>query len=260
MKQKVAFFTIATSGPPYSNEDKPFEMLKNSLAKFHPDVPLIRIGNQDVDDYRDTGFFFRATPIIARTLIDQYDTVIKIDSDSIVTGDLSELFEGTYDIGLVNNSNPREMRSYPVAVWDIHPLAYVNAGFVVMKSKSFIDHWFNLCMSQHFMSYQMREQDLLNIMAFYGDYQVRFLDQGDSFWGLSSKQYWDSIKMVGDELVLPKAPEWPDKDKKIRVIHYAGGTNNPEKMNINTHFSSEVSKRLHYLCGKSVEKGVMPHA
>jgi hypothetical protein len=235
--KKTCFFTIADS-----NNLKYYEMLKASLKKFHPDIPLILIGDKEIAKYKDPMFFYRATPIVARELLKTYETVIKIDADSIVTGKLDEAIDGVFDVGVVNNSNPIEMVKYPVTVWDIH----VNCGFVVMKNKAFVDHWLNLCMGYHFNGYQMREQDLLNIIVFYGNYDVKFLDQGDSYWGLASKGFWQNIKLIGKDLVLPKA-QWPDKDKIIRIIHWAGGNTDPQKMNYRLYFQRDVQERLREL-------------
>jgi hypothetical protein len=102
-------------------------------------------------------------------------------------------------------------------------------------------------MSAHFDKYQFREQDLLNILVFYGDYKVKFLDASDKFHGLASKGYWPMIKMKGDKLILPTNAEWPtDGDKEICVLHWAGG-NMPNKMNYRLHFKPDVVKRLDYL-------------
>jgi len=239
MKNKVCFFTPASS----DREDE-FVQMSNSLKKFHPDVPLFRWNDDKIKAYQDQHFFYRATPIIAKELFRDYDYVVKMDSDTIVTGDLSELWNGDFDVAVVNNSNPREFKAYNYQILDIHPYAYVNCGLVSMHSERFINHWLNLCFSEHFASYQMREQDLLNIMVHYGDYKVKKMDEGDSFYGLASKGYWSEIELKDDKLFLAKGEEgWPDKDKWIKAIHFAGG-NIPNKMNLHTKFQPEIVKVL----------------
>jgi hypothetical protein len=151
-----------------------------------------------------------------------------------------------YDVACVNNSNPRELKKLEILVWNINPLAYVNCGFVAMRNKEFIEHWLGLCYSEHFYYYRYREQDLLNILAFYGNYKVKLLDQGDSYYGLASKGYWNMIELRDGKLVLPKREEWPDQDKEIKVIHVAGG-NDPMKMNLRPYFKEEVIKHLEKL-------------
>lgn len=236
---KRAYYCVADN-----NNLKYFEMMKNSLKKFDSKTDLILFGEKDIKVTNDQMIFYRATPYFAQKLFNAgYDEVCKLDADQIVTGNIDSIWEGEFDVAVVNNSNPRELKTYPVSVWDIHPLAYVNCGLVVMKNKEFVNHWFQLCYSDHFNNYQMKEQDLLNIMIYYGTYNLKFLDQGDSFYGLASKGYWPEIILKDKELILPANPEWNNTDKKIKVIHWAGG-NSPDKMNFQIRFKPEVVEYL----------------
>jgi hypothetical protein len=247
---KRAYFTISDQ-----NNLKFFVKLQNSFKKFHPNDELILFDEAQVQATGDPNFYYRATPFIADQLFKQgYDEVCKLDADTIITGNLDHIWEGDYDVAVVNNANPRETKAYPVSILDINPLAYVNCGFVVMKGKKFVEHWLGLCYSEHFPSYQMREQDFLNIMVFYmtehfgGSYKVKLLDMSDKWHGLVSKGYWAQIELVDKKLILKKNDEWPlDGDKEIVAIHFAGG-NDPKKMtDINIRFKPEVAKFLNEL-------------
>ena len=180
---KKAFFSIADI-----NNIKYFEKLKNSFKKFHPNEELILFGEEEIRIANDQWFFYRATPYCARKLMNEgYDWLCKLDADTIITGNLDHIWEDEYDVAVVQNANPREMKIYPVGVLDINPMEYVNCGFVVMKNRSFVDHWWRLCKSKHFEPYQFKEQDLLNIMVYYGNYRVKFLDKSNKWHGLISK-------------------------------------------------------------------------
>jgi len=242
MKKRVAFTVYDKDNEKYA------KMFKASLRKFHSkeELPLVEVDQTHLDRIQDPYKFYRMTPLISKDLIREYETVIKFDCDQIVTGDISHIWEKGWDAACVNNSNPRELKKVEVKVWDVHPLAYLNAGLVVMHSKKFIDHWMRLCMSDHFNAYQFREQDLMNIMAFYGDWKVRLLDASNNWHGLISKGYWPNVKMKNDDMILPKNDEWPkDEDKVIKVLHWAGG--NVDKMNYRISFQSSVIKRLEWL-------------
>jgi len=242
--KKLVGFTIFDK-----NNEKYARMFISSLRKFHSeeDLPLVLVTEESIKATKDPMFFYRATPMIAKDLIKEYETVIKFDCDQIVCGDISHIWKEDFDVGVVNNSNPREMKNLLVRVWDIHPLSYLNCGLVVMKSEEFINHWWGLCVSPHFDQYQYREQDLLNIMVFYGNYKVKFLDAGKEWWGLISKGYWPLCERRENDIVLPKNKEWPtDEDKILKVIHWAGG-NDPNKMKFRLHFKPEVVKRLEWL-------------
>ena len=247
MKRKpVVCFTIADH-----NNVKWALMLEKSLRKFHTkqELPLEIIAGHILDNAlkQDSQFFYRAKPVVASQLIENYEVVIGADAYSIITAPINEAWEGDFDVKLVLNSNPREHKAYPVGVWDIDPIhEYVNCGFVSMRSKEFVDHWHRLCYSPRFERYPMREQDFLNIIVHYGNYNCQLLENTDQFWGLSSKGYWADIKLDKDKLILPANDEWNKNDRIIRVIHWGGG-NDPNKMNFNTRFQPEVAKFLNDL-------------
>lgn len=238
---KKVFWSIADN-----QNIKYFEMLKSSFQKFHLNEELLLIGEKEIQDSRDNHIFYRATPYFTKYLMEQgYDWVCKLDADQIVTGNLDHIWEEDYDVAVVNNSNPREMKQVVVRVWDIHPLSYINCGFVVCKSKRFVDHWLGLCRSSHFESYQYREQDLLNILVFYGDYKVKYLDNSRKWHGLISKGYWANIERRDNELWLPQNNEWPLlEDKQIVCLHYAGGKRSDKWRDLNIRFKTDVA---HYL-------------
>ena len=111
-----------------------------------------------------------------------------------------------------------------------------------------IDHWWKLCLTPHFNSYQFKEQDLLNIIFHYGNYKTICFDWSNEWHGLVSKGFWNFCELKNGELVLPKGDRpWPqDADKTIKVLHWAGG-NDPDKMNYKIRFKEEVVKWLDQL-------------
>ena len=252
-KPRVAFCPCDDANLPF------FVKMQNSLRKFHSEkeLPLIRYEMKEIQDPMK---WYKATPLIAKELIKDYDFVLKLDADQIITGDISEAWKGEQDVAVVQNSNPREHAAYPIQCLDIHPLQYVNCGFVGMRSEEFINHWFNLCQSYHFNNWQYREQDLLNIMVHYGNYNIKWLDASNKWYGLISKGFWAQIELTTHictkevcnhnfqpRLILPKNEEWPqDEDKQIVCIHFAGG-NDPDKGNYRIRFKPEVVKRLELL-------------
>lgn len=242
MKKRVAF-SIADN-----NNLKYYEMMKNSLRKFHTEeeLPLILFGQNEIALTNDRDIFYRATPIFLNSLIDEYETVIKLDADQIITGNLSHIWEDDFDVAVVHNSNPLEKTNMEVRVWDIPPEAYVNNGMVVVKSRDFVRHWYKLAYSPHFFSYQMREQDLLNILVYYGNYRVKFLDLSNKWHGLVWKGYESMVKLENGKLILPQnaknqpIPWPPDGDKELCAWHVAGGQT-PNKLNYRIKFTKEVS-------------------
>ena len=241
--KKACVYTVA------DNKNLPyFTAFRNSLRKWHPEeeLDILLVKEEEVTRIRDKDFYYRAKPIIGSQLWGKYETLIGMDCDQIVCGDISPLWtEGGYDVGCVYNSNPREAKEVQAQVWDIPHHEYLNAGLVVIKNERFLRHWLGLCHSPHFERYQYREQDLLNILVYYGDYVTKVLDVGPNFWGLASKGYWNQIELRDNQLVLPKNSEYPQTDKIIKVIHWAGG--NTVKMNFRAFFKEKEAEWLENL-------------
>lgn len=261
MKKKVVLFTVADN-----NNLKYFEMFKNSLRKFHTEeeLPLILIGEEQIKQYKDREFFYRATPLIASKLLDEYELVIKADCDQIVMGDLNHIINvwDDYDVGTVLNINKVDPLSYGyIEVGTIYPQIYYNCGLVAMRNKDFVEDWKALCLSDHFYRMPMREQGFLNILAHYGSitgrYNVRCLDRYDPVrkigtWnGLVAKGEGMRMKLTREGVVLPRGEDgYPDRDTLIKLYHFAGG-NSEVKMNYRTHFPEEIIEYIDWLVSDS---------
>ena len=220
---KIIAFTIADK-----NNKRHVEKLEKSFHHFHPDIELKVYNEKDVGDKVN---YYRSTAMFAKDLIKDYDLVLKLDADQIVTGNLDYIFEREYDVATVMNFNRVDPKKYgDVSVLDISPTEYMNCGLVAMRSKEFIDHWWELCNSNHFSNLRYKEQDLLNILVHYGRYNVICLDFPDpsykySAWhGLIAKGEYLKMVMRDGKLILPKGKEnYPEADKEIKVLHSAGG-------------------------------------
>ena len=227
--------------------------LKNSLKKFHPDVPLIIYGEGELAKIKDPQKFYRATPLFARELIKEYELVVKIDADSIITGDLSHIFDDkSYDVGCVLNNNA--VNSH-VVLQGIPPNYYVNCGFVAMRSKRFVDNWWNNCNRFYFNHFQYREQDLLNILVYHGDYEARVFDHSTPYWhGLIANGHRPQFEIIDDggTKIVVDIPMSENQvvRKEIKVYHAAGGNvvyKPGTKLDFNLYFQPEVADYMNYL-------------
>lgn len=224
-------------------------MLRNSLKHFHPDIPLIEVQDEEINTMGipRPHVFYMAAPLFANKYIDQYKTIIKLDIDQICVGSLHEVIEDPfYDVGCVYNYNRMDAQQYgQIKVWDIPPNLYVNNGFVVLRSKEFIQHWLMLCTRPNFINYQMREQDLLNILLYYGNYKGKILDDGKCWYGLAAKADWNTAIMRDKDIVIPNPPGL-GKEKILKMIHFAGGETGI-KMNYQAYFQPQVTEYINTL-------------
>jgi len=264
IKKKPLAILVTGIGDTYYNYS--VKML-NSLKKTNPNIEkkadIILMTQKEFAQKGGTPReMLYMTPWFAADLIKQYDCVVRLDSDMIITGDISHVWEGDFDVAVVQNGNPREMVAQQqsmgklVQVWDIKGLEeYVNCGFVVMKSEEFVNHWLSMCTPERQNTYQFYEQDFLNILCFYGNYKVRFLDkEANNKWhGLIAKGYYSEAILKDKKLILPNKSGaefdmWPiDGDKEIVCIHIAGG-NSPSKFDgLAKFFQPEVHNYIQFL-------------
>lgn len=240
----------------YDEKNAPHaEMFKKSLRKFHSEeeLPLYEVQGEELQALlkQDPHFFYRQKPVIAERLIKEYECVIGMDCDQLVLGDLSYIWKTTdYDVATVMNFNRADAEVYPlVGGWGILPIEYFNCGLVVMRSEKFVKDWKGLCFSPQFERMQYREQDLLNAICYFGNYNVRCLDHGDgladmnAWWGMVSKGEWTRAILKNKKIIVPKGEgdtPFPVRDMELKVLHWGGGTGSVEKMNYRTRFNDEI--------------------
>ena len=197
-KKPVVFFSVGSKE--YSKYAIPFWC---SMTKFHDpkDIDMIwytdeknpkvlerlpkGIEIRDLTPFlNDPGFYFRQKPILMEQLLDEYELVVGFDADMLVLGKLNYIYETTdYDVATVVNWNRWDEKFYPpveIMRIGITPADYFNAGLVACRNKRFAHEWFVNCFDRMFDRVQYREQDILNIMCYYGNWNVRCLDLPDA--------------------------------------------------------------------------------
>lgn len=239
----------------------------NSLRKFH-DWPVILVTNEqdktklpkdvileDLSKYMvDQAFFYRATPILGEKFLDEYELVLKIDADSLILGDLSHVLNTKdYDVGTVINWNRFDQQHYPlVQGWGIFPAEYFNCGLVAMRSKKFAHDWKMLCFTPQFDRLQYKEQDLLNALCYFGNYNVRCFDIGDpkldtnAWYGLISKGEVNRSIIKDNKIIIPKGfgtTPFPPSDIELKVFHMGGGVG-AKKDNFAAFFPPDVMEYI----------------
>lgn len=272
MKEKnpIIVFTIADR----NNFKYAVTMLK-TLRKFH-DWPVLLYTDEtneillkqlpenvtvvDLVPYlKDQQFFYRATPIIAEPLLDDYELALKLDADQIILGDLSYILDTKdYDVGTVINGNRVDWQYYgwvELARIGISPIEYFNCGLVALRSKKFTHTWLVNCYTPQFDRMQYKEQDILNIMCYFGNWNVRCFDHHDgvknynAWHGIIGKGEWQRATLVDKKIIVPKGlgdTPYPPADMEIKVAHLAGGKGAP-KDNWGAYFPPEVMPRINEL-------------
>ena len=241
-----------------------------SFKHFHPDVPLVLFTDAKVENIegvrvlplltKDPMVWYKQKPFFADRLFREgYKAVLGADADQIVLGNLDNvLYSKGYDVGTVLNFNPIDYASLgPITVQGVHyATEYYNAGLVMMRSHKFVRHWLRLCEGKFFERFTYREQDLLNILCHFGEYQVFCFDDADDFnkyyaWhGLLGSRSTMQMLMHKGNVVLPAQPTgFPNRDIVYKVWHPASGQQTYDKMNFRTSFNEEVIRYIDEILG-----------
>lgn len=274
-KSVLIFSTADQNNFPYAVK------MFNSLTKFHSprDIDMVLYTNEtrpeelarlpkgikieDISPYLadDAMFWYRQKPILAEKYMDEYDLVLGLDCDQIICGKLDYIFETRgYDCGVVINWNRADPQIYglvDIARIGIAPVEYYNCGLVAMRSKKFVHHWRVLCFAPEFNYMQYKEQDILNILCHFGNYNIRCFDIPD---GVAKYAAWHGLIDKGEltraqlsqngDIIVPKGEgttPFPPDHMIIKVIHFAGGQGGGDKFNYKTMVNEEVGKRLDQL-------------
>lgn len=229
----------------YDKQNEQYAVLmRKTFRHWHKDIELIEFTDKDIDETGEKrpDIFYKSAPYFAKKLMDAgYDELIKLDCDQFILGPL-DIFDIPCDVGVVHNWNRIDPPVYgTISVWDVNAGHYYNNGLVLLKSKEFVEHWLMLCNRPNIVNYRMREQDLLNIICHYGNYNVFDLESGDTWYGLRAKGEGLRMRIKDGRVVLPRGIDnnYPAQDTYINVYHFAGGTGSA-KMNFRTVFSEEV--------------------
>ena len=207
------------------------DKLLKSAKHFHPEIPFYVFNSEQIQTIFDSHENFNWTtihPAISIQLIDEYDMVVHLDADCIITGKLDELLDEdnlNYDIIGVRNNNHFKKAGKDSAIFEKYSWdTYLNCGLVGVTNKSFLEKWIDYNLSfGNMLSFQ--EQSVLNRMVHEEDWKHRMLDpvDGNVYYGLSNawgeRTHWDSwkeIKIVNDELILD--------NKVVKILHQAGGS------------------------------------
>lgn len=217
---KKVFFTIVDDRFYYPGGT---HIMVNSFRRFHPDIDLV-VYRQDMIDkvFKDKGInFYQAKPTFAKLLIDKYDLVVNIDCDHVITGRLTQILEGDYDVGCPWNFNDYENASFE----NITEEMYLQAGIVASTNKKFWDTWEKA--NKDAMKYLRKENDILNLVVYnqLPKLKLKIFDKDKDYYGCKSLGREPQFYVEDDKLMCRK--------EQVFAYHFARGNVFP-KLNFDT--------------------------
>lgn len=250
MKKKIAVSTWVTDDyVDYIGLNE----LRNSFKHFHPDVDFFVFDTKMTEEAKRKDPWLNPVwmmPPSCLPFVEDYDMVVHIDGDCVVTGPLDELFESDEDLIGVRNNNSFGKASchqgitirhlQPFGDGDFIPIQnFINAGLIASNNKKFWYDWHELNREACRIKVEVNpyahgigdEQDTLNQLFHSSQYSSKIIDAigtGLSYglcntWGEDSHwESWSQIYLKEDGLYLddPVTKE----PMCIKVMHQAGGS------------------------------------
>jgi|TARA_E500000305_G_C4028105_1_gene243054 hypothetical protein len=230
------------------------DKLANSIKYFHPEVDHVIVDTNMTNEINEKySPWMRDIWMMAPTCLpyaDDYDMVIHLDADAVVTGPMTELFECDADVIGVRNNNSFDKAGSGNGITITHlppfgngqqiPIqGFINAGLVAVNNKEFWEDW-------HDVNYQSAkiketnpcahglgdENDTLNQIFHNSSYTSKVIDEigsGVSYglsscWGNGHNNHWESWSQiyVKDDRLWIDDPVIQET-MCIKVMHQAGG-------------------------------------
>ena len=227
--------------------------LKRSFKHFHPDVDFFVFDTKMTNEAKQKDPWLNNVwmmPPSCLPFVEDYDMVVHIDGDCVVTGPMTELFESEEDVIGVRNNNSLGKASCHTGITIMHIPPYgdgqyipvqnfINAGLIASNNKQFWYEWHDLNRQAKRFKDEVNpyahgigdEQDTLNQIFHSDRYTSKIIDAmgtGLSYglcntWGENS--HWESWSQIylKDEALYLDDPKTGDP-MCIKVMHQAGGS------------------------------------
>lgn len=210
----------------------------NSFKYFHPDIPVVVFRGDTVNRmFAQHGLnWLIAKAAFARLLYEEYELVVNMDADHVVTGYMEAVFGRTYDVGAPWNYN-----DYQNAVYgNIAPDMYLQGGLVASRSMRFWEIY-DKNSRDHWRDWRSHENNTLN-MIWYNDPEVMAMnrlvfDRDRDYYGCKS------LNREG-EFYLQDGLLWCRGERVMCYHHAKGGAALPKLVFDTMPFSPPVREWL----------------
>jgi len=207
----------------------------NSFKRFHPDIDLVVIRQNTVDKLfsEKRVDWYSATPYFAELFFKDYDLIVKMDADHIVTGRLTEIFDNVdYDVAGPWNFNDYENMS----VENVTAEMYIQGGLIASTRKEFWLKWQEI--NRNARKYRGRENDVLNLVIYNAmpGLKLKILDKERDYYGCKSLNREPEFYLENDKLMC--------RGEQVLAYHNAKGGVYPKLDFDNIPFKPEVKTWL----------------
>lgn len=210
----------------------------NSFKRFHRDIDLVVIRQNTVDKlFKEKGIdWYNAKPYFAELFFNDYDLVVNMDADHVITGRMSEIFDNVdYDVAGPWNYNDYEN----VSVENVTEKMYIQGGLIASTKKEFWRQWQEA--NKDARKYRCRENDVMNLVIYneMPGLKLKIVDRNKNYYGCKSLNREPEFYIENDKLMC--------RGEQVLAYHNAKGGVFP-KLNFDTMpFADDVKVWLKHL-------------
>ena len=238
---RIVFYTLVSDNYYYPVGT---HKMVNSFKRFHPDIDLVVYRDDVINKvFKEKNIdFYNAKPTFAKLLMNDYDLVVNIDADTVITQRLDPILTSDYEVGCAWNYNNYENSSFE----NITEKMYLQAGLVASTSKDFWEEWEKQNINAH--SYIRKENDVLNKVV-YGDgnepkYKLKIFDENYGYIGCKSLDLEHKFYVKDDKLMC--------NNEIVYAYHWAKGNSMPKLEYSRLPFSWEVQQYLNKVSNEGI--------
>ena len=236
------------------------DKLHNSIKYFHPEIDHVIVDSKMTREIEKEIPWMKNIWMMAPSclpLADDYDMVIHLDGDAVVTGPLDEMINSTAEIiGVRNNNSLNQAGAHNgITIRHMEPFGngsdiplqgFINAGMIAAQGKDFWEDWHDVnsqvadvTNKGYYNPGWGDENDTLNQIFHSDKYNSEVIDpigSGVSYglsnvWGTGDNHWesWSQIYVKDDKLYLNDMIKegWnmvQGDPMCIKVLHQAGGS------------------------------------
>lgn len=227
--KRIAAFTIADDELTHRLARR----VRTSFGKFHPNIPFYVYDCNDEEkllgEVRESASAckaFEIRPRLCEMLLKDFDCVIYLDADTVVTDTLDEFMAQDYDVaGSLNIAG------------NGFPPGYLNAGVSAITSADFCKEWTELMYKPNGGP---SNQVHFNELAKSGRFVLKIVDAADVYYNETSREHWKDIRLDNEGKLVCN-------NRRVKVLHWAGGVGRMEDKLSSKDFAPEVRKALDVL-------------
>jgi hypothetical protein len=227
--KKIAAFTIADDDLTHRLARR----VRMSFCKFHPEIPFFVYDSnnekQILGEVKESACAckaFEIRPRLCEMLLKDFDCVIYLDADTVVTDTLDEFLAQDYDVAASLNLEGNGF-----------PPGYLNAGVSAISSLDFCREWTELMYQPNA---GRSNQVYFNELAKSGRFRLKIVDAADVYYNETSRPHWKSIR-------LDENGKFVCNNRRIKVLHWAGGSGRMEDKLSSKDFAPVVREALNVL-------------